>query len=216
MFSPFHTQSTYELPPHLSTFLETREMFELSCINRSTHSQIKQDLHNRKKYVSEKLIKYFYCNNRLKKITIAHRYDDEYYKNVRLLFQFLPELFQFIYDHQIVSIDLSCLTSYGGYPECPSKMIGLHSEQMVKAVSDQLLNLVSTNQTLLSCNLGLFEWVLECDDVHHAIEHHPMMEYLSIRAEDASAYFSKPPTKLYRNKKDNTFYWAHFRNNEDI
>jgi len=214
MFSPFHAESTHQLPPHLSSFLEPRDVFELCCINRSTHSQIKDHLHERKKDFSNKLIEYFYYNNMSKKITIARRYDNEYYKNVRLLFQFLPELFQFIHDQQIVSIDLSCLNSYGGHPECPYKMLAITSEKEIKAVARHLLDLIAANQTLTACNIGLFEWVLDRDDVHSAVEYHPKMDYLSIRASCATTYFSKPPTTLYRSKKHNTFYWAHFRNDD--
>jgi hypothetical protein len=211
MYSPFQSRSIHQLPPRLFIFLETRDILELSCTNRTTRVQTTNDLYKRKCNTFEKLINYFYYKSTFneKKITIYRHYDNDYYKNVRCFFQFLPEIFQFINDHRLISIDLSC-------PEYSGKMLGVDTEHEVQLVAEQFLQLLSTNRTLASCNLGLFEWALDRERVRLAVEHHPMMDYVCIRSNCSRTDFNKLPNTLYRNKTDNTFYWAHFRNKKDI
>lgn len=208
-----------QFPPCMSTFLQPSEVLELACTNQSNRGQVVKELYSRRKGVFNHLMNYWYYStidylNGNKRITIQRRYDDHYYKNVRALFHFLPELFDFIEKQGILVLDLSCLNSYGGSSECPKRMLGIDDRDTIVKMGEQLLTLVSTNTTFSWCNLGLFETVLDRPRVEEMIQGHPTLDHLSIRANGSSTYYNYPPTRLYRNRTDGTFYWGHFRDYE--
>jgi len=217
--SMFRTDSIHQFPPCFSTFLQPSEVLALACTNKNNWSQVVRDLYHRRQDVFDQLMYYwYYCNvsyiNGERQIVIQRRYDINYYKNVRALFQFLPELFDFIGKKDVHVLDLSCLNSYGGRPECPEQMLGISDRTAITKIGEQLLTLVSRNATLSWCNLGLFEDVLDRMRVEEMIRGHPTLDHLSIRACGSTKYTNRPPTTLYRNRIDGTFYWSHFRDYE--
>jgi hypothetical protein len=208
-----------QFPPCMSVFLQPSEVLALACTSHTNFKQVKKDLHSRRQVIFDRLMNYWYYDtidylNGNKKITIQHRYDKHYYKNVRILFQFLPELFDFIEKQGILIVDLSCLNSYGGHPECPERMLGIDDQSTIVKISEQFLSLLSKNTTLSWCNIGLFETVLNRSLVEEMIQGHPTLDHLSIRANGSTTYFNHPPKTLYRNRLCGTFYWSHFRDYE--
>jgi hypothetical protein len=215
----FRTNSIHQFPPYFSTFLQPSEVLSLACTNKNNWSQVEKDLSSRRHVIFDRLMNYWYYKttdylNGNKKITIQRRYDEHYYKNVRSLFQFLPELFDFIKKQGILIVDLSCLSSYGGYPEYPTKMLGTNDPSAIAKIAEQFLSLLSKNTTLSWCNMGIFENVLNRSLVEEMIRGHPTLDHLSIRANGSTTYFNYPPMTLYRNRIDGTFYWSNFRNYE--
>ena len=84
-------------------------------------------------------------------VSIRTKYDNNYIKNTHCLFHFLPELFDFIKNQNIKRLDLSCVTSYGGYPEDPYKIVSNNKDDLYNYLM-QLLLLISKDTTLTSCN----------------------------------------------------------------
>jgi hypothetical protein len=148
-----------------------------------------------------------------KTITIRKRYDDDYYQKVRALFCCLPEIFQFIQSHGIVSLDFGCTTDYGGYPESPIRMISSDRAELER-ITSQLLTLLSHNTTLVRCNLGLFESLISRRRLINAIEHHPVIDTINMVPNGARTNFLQDPHILWRNMKDGSFYWNHFRHDD--
>jgi hypothetical protein len=138
---------------------------------------------------------------------LYRRYSSNYEVNVRKLFLILPELFDFIENHNITNLDLSCVTSYGGYPEGPHTFIDMNN---ITNIIEQLITLIKNNTTLTYCNIGLFEYYIDRDKLVTNFLLHPKLECISIHANGATSYFNKPPTSLYRTK-DNKFVWSHFK-----
>lgn len=216
MSSPFHANSSQEVPQSILPFLGDYELSQLSQVNRTIHRRIKRDLLVRKYEVFQYLIYFFYyCNNPecMKRFTIRFRYEFDYFKNVKLVFLFLPELFEFLEDHRVPDLDLGFLESYGGYPACPFQRINSHADEL-KQIKLQLLDLLSKNTSLVNCNLGLFEGLIRREEIINAVENHPMLDRIQMRSSGASVYFNRPPVNLWRNRKDRTFYWDHFRHDD--
>jgi len=215
----FRTDSVLQFPPSFSSFLQPYEVLALGCTNKNNWSQVKKELYGRRQGVFDQLMYYwYYCNisyiNGEKHIVIHRRYDDHYYKNVRILFQFLPELFDFIEKKDVHVLDFSCLNSYGGDPECPERMLDILERSAITKIGEEILTLLSKNTTLSWCNLGLFEGVLERGRVEEMIQGHPTLDHISLRSHGSSTYYNEHPTTLYRNRINGTFYWSHFRDYE--
>ena len=204
----------------INMFLNTNELVTMSIVNNITYQYTKQTLIDRKKKMIDDLIRYFYWMDD-KKISLYRRYSTLqpnrevlkspgtiYELNFRKLFSVLPELFEFIVNHNITSLDLGCITSYGGYPVN-------FTDSSSNLILDKLLLLIKNNSTLTYCNLGLFEYNIDRDALIEIVSSHPKLECISIRANGATTHFHRPPTSLYR-KKDGSFVWSHFRPLEDI
>ena len=211
---PFHPASSHVLPSILFDFLEDYDLLQLSTVNHIVQHQITDWLEKRRQSFLQRLFIYFESTGSYepykKSLTIRLRYDKNYYSNVKFLFQNIPELFQYIQHHHITYLDLGCINSYGGYPECPYRMISPVQDELQK-IGTQLLNLLSTNTTLHSCNLGLFESILSHNEVSSAIKEHPSLQYLSMRSNGARTDYREDPPTLWRHT-NGTFYWTHFRN----
>ena len=201
--------------PNVNNFLTTNELVTVSCVNNTTYQYTKQTLIDRKKKMIDELIRYFYWIDN-KRISLYRRYSTlqpnrEVFKspatiyelNLRKLFSVLPELFEFIVNHNITSLDLGCITSYGGYPVN-------FTDSSSNIILDKLLLLIKNNSTLTYCNLGLFEYNIDRNALIEIVSSHPKLECISIRANGATTHFNRPPTSLYRNK-DNMFVWSYFR-----
>ena len=192
--------------PALVDFLSSTELAQLSQVNRTIHSDTKNDLVKRKKI---SIIKYFLTDNN--RITIRTKYDENYERNVLKLFTIIPELFEYIQVNNILSLDLSCVTSYGGYPENPYKLISPNKDILLD-VLEEIINLLKLNTTLTYCNIGLLEWIIDRDHLQLSMQNHPTITCVSIRSNGASTNFNEPPNSLYR-LSTGEFIWSHFRPN---
>lgn len=218
MSSPFHATSTHEIPQSLLPFLGDRELSQLSRTNRTIYRRLEQELFLRKRVIVRDLIYFFYyCNNpeAMSRFTLRFRYDEEYPKNIKLVFALLPEIFGFLECHRVPHLDLGFLESYGGHPASPFQWIHSHADEL-KRIKLQLLDLLSKNTSLIHCNLGLFEDLIHRKEIICAVEHHPTLDTIRMRSEGSTTYFNRPPVTLYRNRRDRSFYWDHFRHDDDL
>lgn len=202
----------------ISPFLSNKDLIEYVCTNQDLFSQLQEMIYERKAALVDQLIYYFYyCNNPegKRQITIQTRYDTNYYSNVRSLFHVLPEIFHFIESHKITHLNLGCTTSYGGYAESPYRMI-TEDHDKIREITTQLLTLLSHNTTLIWCNLGLFQFVIGRKQIIDAVEHHPVLDSLNMSPEGATTRLRDPPHHLWRNRRDRTFYWDHWRHDDAI
>jgi len=193
----------------IAPFLSYQELLEYSCSNRHLQNQLNIVLRKSKKLEVDRLMQYFTLNDK-RHISIHTRIDDQYVINVRKLFRILPELFQFIEENHITSLDLGCITSYGGYPESPYKFVSPLLDRIV-ATSKQLLTLLSQNTTLTYCNFGLFHSIMQRHDIIDAVEKHPVLDLLSMLPNGARLDMREHPYSLWRNRRGGFFYWDHSR-----
>ena len=212
MFAPGIT--TFIIAP----FLSNKELIECSCSNRLFSEQLHSIVKERKTTFVNQILQYFYTDGN-QSISIHPRFhpryltiDEPYRVYVRKLFTILPELFEFIQMHQITKLDLGCVTSYGGFPESPYHIVA-PSLQGVLTVSNQLLSLLSKNKTIVTCNFGLFQNVMQRKDIINAVEGHPVLDHLSMLSIGARTDFRDHPHTLWRDKRYGFFYWDHFRHN---
>lgn len=200
----------------IAPFLSSKELTEFSRSNRLLSEQLKPIIKEQKATFVNQLLEYFYTeqNHSISIHTrFHHRYlviDEPYRVYVRKLFTILPELFEFIQMHHVTKLDLGCITCYGGYPESPYHMVApsLHG---VLTVSNQLLSLLSKNKTIVVCNFGLFQNVMQRKDIINAVEKHPVLDHLSMLSMGARTDFLDHPHMLWRDKRYGFFYWDHFR-----
>jgi hypothetical protein len=214
MMSPFHRDSTHQLPGGLSLFLSSSDLLELTCTNHGIRKQVENDLETRKSKTIEDLLYYFYyCgfDSETGRISLRRRYENWYEKNVRLLFRFLPELFQFIEQHKIIRLDLSCVSSYGGNPIHSSTILYKNTVERNEILST-LREQIQKNTTLIYCNLGFFLHDLTHYEIESMFLHHPTIDCVSLNSEASTVSFRKPANMMWRNRKDGSFYWDHLRN----
>jgi len=212
--SPFHSNSIHQLPPGLSSFLAPCDLLELACTAKTIHHQVKENLQEQKAKLFLNLIYYFYYSNyqtsEQRGISLLRRYDNDYTKNISRIFCYLPEVFQFMNSHCVTSLDMGCTSDYGGYPESAFQRVSSNKAR-IKEVADQLLDLLSTNRHLEWCNLGLFDGIIDYSDIHCAIKNHPTIDRISMTPSRSTTYYNRPPKTLWRNRKNGTFYWNHWR-----
>ena len=212
--TPFHYHSIHQLPPSLFPFLDPFSLAMLSCTNRTVHHQVQQAVLERKQHVFENIIPYFYYYYPSRTtggtISLLRCYDNVYSYHVRLLFHFLPELFQYIEQHIITTLSMEI--NYMGQNETHIKR--LLSSDTMHSIATELLHLLSQNKTLEYCNFGTFYHVMEHDAVEKAVHQHPTILYVSLYPITSTRSIRSPPSSIWRHHTRGTFYWSHFREDE--
>lgn len=195
----------YQLPPHLGSFLSTADLITFSTVDQTVRQQMKRELRRRKEKWIERLIQSFVYTSLPHHLSLSRQEEHR----VRLLFQFLPELFQFIDTYNIISLDMSMVSAYGGYPQYARQVLwerGWNQE----AVLDQLTSRLASNTTLEQCNLALFREDLSNERLEEIFKGHPTIDHICMNPPSAASYYDRPPTTLWR--REGGLYWAHFRN----
>jgi hypothetical protein len=131
-------------------------------------------------------------------------YDD----NVRILFDNLPALFDYIAQHKIRSLDLSMVTDHGAYPMPAALVAPRLFTKGLSAVVEELRALLASNQTLTYCNLGLFADEFTRTEIQAIFEGHPTIDCVELTSNGSEYHFHMPPNCMYRR---GNLYWAHFR-----
>jgi hypothetical protein len=206
---PFVNNIYHEFPKHILNFLPNCELAELYRVNSTINNITKKIIQDRKKIVANELIKYFYYKSfmNMNCITLRTKYDNYYKSNIGKFFSLLPEIFQCISEHNITYLDLSAVTSYGGYPEDICNMIKCSTHEAIN-IMNKLLILLCSNITLVSCNIGLFKNYIDRDELKNIISNKKTIKYISIHANGATTNFKAKPNTLYKIK--DTYVWAHF------
>jgi hypothetical protein len=150
--------------------------------------------------------RYFHTSNGISLRKQSGPYDD----NVRILFDNLPSLFEFIKEHNVQSLNLSMVTDYGAYPMPASLVAPRLFTKGLSAVVEELRALLASNQTLTYCNLGLFADEFTRTELQAIFEGHPTIEMVCLTSTGASTHYHMPPNRMYRHPRGN-LYWAHFR-----
>ena len=190
----------------LVDFLSTNELVEFAQVNRTIYTNTKKDLVKRKKQESVNIITYFLTYDN--RITIYRQYDKNYELNVKKIFMFLPELFDFIHLNKIESLDLSSVTSQ----KCNPYTLISTNKNLFLNILDQLINLLKENITLTYCNIGFFEWIIDRNHLQLSMHNHPTITCVSIRSIASRTNYTEAPNSLYK-ISTGKFAWSHFRLN---
>lgn len=188
----------------LVDFLSSTELSEFAQVNRTIYTNTKTDLAKRKKQDAINIIKYFLTYDN--RITIYRQYDKNYELNVKKIFMFLPELFDFIHLNNIESLDLSSVRSLG----CNPYTLISTNKNLFLNILNQLINLVKANSTLTYCNIGFFEWIIDRDHLQLYMQNHPTITCISIRSIASRTNYNEAPNSLYW-LPTGEFAWSHFR-----
>ena len=195
---------SYQLPPILLTFLDDIDLGTLSCVSRQLHKDTQLELVFRKRQMISHVMKYFH-HHHVTMFSLHRTFQDDFLLNIRRLFQFIPEWFQYITDHNIAYLDISIME-----PRLhPSmKLYNVLSDYNIPLLIESILANISQNTTLLYCNFNLFCDILTQDQVYEAVRHHPTLDHVELTM--SLGYYSPTiPMALYR-MPDRSFEWRHY------
>ena len=193
-----------QFPPIILEFLTNKEILELSLLNQKYTEEMYPILQKCKKKISDEVVAYF-NTNRTTLISTHRSYHIHFEKNIKRLFYFIPELFEYIQSKNVTYLDLS--DPYR-YENTFYHLVSLDTAQLKKIIS-QILHYIKNNNTLAYCNIGMFQKYIDRDEVEWAVSHHPTLH----QVETASTYSlfnrSAPPSTLYRLPND-ILGWRHY------
>jgi hypothetical protein len=189
----------------MDRFLDNKSLLQLSCVNRTTCTTLHNHIQERKRTLFQDTIYYlYYCNAAAarKTLNLQRRYDENYESSIRTLFHFLPELFEFLQDHQVEHFVLASMDD-NVLCEVSHAMAALFSPERMKEICDQFIHLLSQNSTLVTCTLEIFYDIimLNRNRLRDAIHQHPTLNIVTLSS------WSNNPNTLWR-AKDGSFYWA--------
>jgi hypothetical protein len=189
----------------VDTFLDNKTLLELSCANKVTHTHIEHAVQERRYRLFQDTIYYlYYCNEAAarKKLDLQRRYDENYEISIRAIFHLLPELFEFLQDHQVEHIAMASMDANAGCGVSRA-MATLFAPYDLSQIYDRFLTLLSQNTTLVSCNAEFFYDIIifERERLLEAVRHHPTLQVITLSS------WSNHPYTLWR-AKDGSFYWA--------
>lgn len=194
---------TCQFPPIILEFLTNKEIVELSLLNHNFLLEFTPILEKYKKKISDEVVSYF-NTNRTTLISTHRSYHVHFEKNIKRLFYFIPELFEYIQTKNVTYLDLS--DPYR-YKNTFYQLVSVDAAQLRK-IASQILHFLKSNSTLAYCNIGMFQNYIDRNEVEWAVSTHPTLH----QVETASTYsiFSRtaPPNTLYRLQND-TFGWRH-------
>jgi hypothetical protein len=207
----------YKLPPILD-YLEDVELAELSCVSHHMQRETKMECGIRKALSILAVMKYFHTPKML--IFSMHRhYQPHFKKNVRRLFQFLPEWFAYLNEHKITYLDLGDPYFYDNnlfqltvgppfvYMTLADQLISKDAA-VIESILELIFDFLKHNQHLCYCNLGIFQPYLDRNRLKEIVSHHPHLYHLEIASRASYLIVGQEPTSLYR-IHDSTFEWRH-------
>lgn len=205
----------YKLPPLLD-YLEHVELVELACVSRHMERETKMECAVRKAAAILMIMKYFHTPKML--IFSMHRhYQPHFKKQVRRLFQFLPEWFAYLNKHKITYLDLGDPYYYDNnffqltppfvYTTLVNQLIS-NDAAVIESVVNRILHFLKHNQYLAYCNLGIFQPYLDRDRVKETVIGHPHLYHVEIASRASYLIVGQEPTSLYR-IHNGDFEWRH-------
>jgi len=193
---------SYQFPNIILFFLNESELGSLACVSQQLREDTRLERSLRKRHMITSVLQYFHFNENM--FSLHRTFKGDFLLNIRRLFQFIPEWFQYITDHNISNLDMSFME-----PRL-SPGIKLHqiiSDFEIPALVETILSHVSHNTTLTYCNFNLFGNVLTKDQVYEAVRHHPTLDQVELCA--SFGYYSPTlPMALYR--VSDGFEWRHY------
>ena len=207
----------YKLPPILE-YLEDVELAELSCVSHYMEHETRKRRDIRKAVAILLIMKYFHTPKML--IFSMHRhYQLHFKKQVRRLFQFLPEWFAYLNEHKITYLDLGDPYYYDNnrdpatigpsisYISLTDQLIS-KDPTVITSILERILHFLQHNEYLAYCNLGIFQPYLDRDRLKEIVSHHPHLYHLEIASRASYLIVGQEPTSLYR-IYDGNFEWRH-------
>ena len=205
----------YKLPPILE-YLEDVELAELSCVSHYMEHETRKQRDIRKAVAILLIMKYFHTPKML--IFSMHRhYQPHFKKQVRRLFQFLPEWFAYLNEHKITYLDLGDPYYYDNnffQPVPPFVYMTLVHQLISKdptvitSILEHIYDFLQHNQHLCYCNLGIFQPYLDRDRLKEIVSHHPHLYHLEIASRASYLIVGQEPTSLYR-MNNGDVEWRH-------
>ena len=208
-------------------FCEHVDVAHLACVCRAARNATTGELTLRKTNLSATIFQSFrvavFDFQRIKfsstLILSRSRHDADFTRHARFLFCALPELFALMQENAVHTLDLSLTCARGGAPVDARDLLACDDDAQLDAVFVQLLALVRANRTLKTVNVGLFERFANVnrERVQLAIDGHPTLRWLTVRASGATMYLQHTPCTLYRYRplsappgECECFVWSHF------
>jgi hypothetical protein len=205
----------YKLPPILE-YLEDIELAELSCVSHYMEHETRKRRDIRKAVAILLIMKYFHTPKML--IFSMHRhYQPHFKKQVRRLFQFLPEWFAYLNEHKITYLDLGDPYYYDNnfFQPVPPFVYTTLVDQLISkdvtviiSILEHIFDFLKHNQHLCYCNLGIFQPHLDRDRLKEIVSHHPHLYHLEIASRASYLIVGQEPTSLYR-MNNGEFEWRH-------
>lgn len=195
---------SYQLPPILLTFLDDINIGTLSCVSQKLHEDTRLERSLRKRQMITNVLQYFHHPD-INMFSLHRTFKGDFLLNIRRLFQFIPEWFQYITDHKIEYLDMSFMEPRLS-PGIKLHQIISHSE--IPALVETILSHISQNTTLTYCNLNLFGQILTQDQVYEAVQHHPTLDQVEL-CPSLGYYSATIPMALYR-MSDRSFEWRQY------
>ena len=191
---------SYQLPIGILECLTNSELCECSCVARALEEDTRVDRVQRKKIAVASIMSYFHSPGSL--IFSLHRtFQQNFENNLRQLFRILPEWFHYLETHQISYLDMSNPFFVG--KNTYLSIVSCIFPNDIHRVSEEFLNRLSHNTTLLYCNLGMFHHVVSRQRIEQAVQHHPSLYQVEMILYSND---SKQTNSLYR-MGDGTFEW---------
>jgi hypothetical protein len=188
----------YEFPAGILPFLEASELVKLSQVNKKLAMETKRTRILRREETIRAILTYFHRPSTLifSNQNVPHYSDDPYYRKIfKRLFYFLPELFQYIEEHQIRSLIIS--------PNAYN--LSLIPYTALLGVLAQFLQLLRMNTTLTDCNIGFFAHFLNGGELEHIMRNHPLLYHI-----DTAPHYGYPgPYHLFRTESG--VEWREYR-----
>jgi hypothetical protein len=204
----------YEIPPLILDYLENGELIELACVSHRMKEETQKKRILRKKEIILGIMRYFHTPNTL--IFSMHRnYQPDFKKQIRRLFQFLPEWFEYLNEEHINYLDLGDPYYYYTYFCSPPTGFMMTHElissdfAVIESIVNHIYDFLQHNESLCYCNLGIFQSFLKYDRLKEAVTNHPHLYHLEIASRGTYDINEQVPTSLYR-IHNNEFEWRHY------
>jgi len=198
--------TTHQFPTNVLPFLTDYEIAQLSYVNRQlAHETSAQRIKRKKEFVE--YVMHYFCPNA--NIFSLHRtFQEDFEQNLRRLFRMIPEWFDYLERNKIGYLDISNPYYHRSRSYIPIMSRVIPISYMEETI-DQFLQFLSTNTSLLYCNLGMFNHLISHARIENVVRDHPNIYHVEM---SLYSTFSSPsvnsPASLYR-MSDGTFEWRH-------
>jgi len=195
---------SYQLPSTLLTFLNESELGILACVSQQLRDDTRLERMFRKRQMISRVLQYFHHPFAVM-FSLHRTFQDGFLLNIKRLFQFIPEWFQYLEEHGVRYLDMSIL-EHRIYPFMNLRRI--IPEYDIPMRIQSILEHLAQNTTLVYCNFNLFRGMITRDQVYEAFQHHPKIDQVEL-AVSLGYYSPTCPMSLYR-VSDRRLEWRNY------
>jgi hypothetical protein len=195
---------SYQFPSTILSFLNESELGTVACVSKQLCDDTQLERTTRKRKIISHVLHYFH--HPFEVMFSLHRtFQDDFLINIKRLFHFIPEWFQYLDEHNVQYLDLSIM-EHRIYPFMNLRRIIPESDIPIRIQS--ILEHLSHNTTLVYCNFNLFRDMITQEEVYAAVQHHPKIDQVEITM--SLGYYSPAcPMSLYR-VSDGRLEWRNY------